>query len=44
MPGLASRAVTVRQQLQDLRYAARLVTRETGEDAVEVRDWVWPPR
>jgi xylulose-5-phosphate/fructose-6-phosphate phosphoketolase len=44
VPGLASRAVTVRQRLQDLRYAARLVTRETGEDAVDVRDWVWPAR
>ena len=44
VPGLASRAVTVRQRLQDLRSTARVVTRETGQDAVEVRDWVWPAR
>ena len=44
VPGLAERAVSVRQRLQDLRSTARQVTRETGEDATDVRDWVWPVR
>jgi xylulose-5-phosphate/fructose-6-phosphate phosphoketolase len=44
VPGLALRAVTVRQRLQDLRLTARTVTRETGEDETDVRDWVWPAR
>jgi xylulose-5-phosphate/fructose-6-phosphate phosphoketolase len=44
VPGLAERAVTVRQRIEDLRAAARAATRATGEDAVEVRDWIWPAR
>src|SRR4029079_5574678 len=44
VPGLAERAVTVRQRIQDLRYAARQVTRQTGNDPTDVRDWVWPVR
>jgi xylulose-5-phosphate/fructose-6-phosphate phosphoketolase len=42
VPGLAGRAVAVRQEMQDLRSRARIITRETGQDAAEVRDWVWP--
>jgi hypothetical protein len=28
--------------MQDLRSRARIITRETGQDAADVRDWVWP--
>ena len=42
VPGLAARAGRVRQQMQDLRMAARAYTRATGEDAPEIRDWRWP--
>src|SRR5262249_4294009 len=41
VPGLAGRAVAVRQHMQDLRAAARIYTREHGEDDPAVRDWVW---
>jgi xylulose-5-phosphate/fructose-6-phosphate phosphoketolase len=41
VPGLSGRAVAVRQKMQDLRAAARIRTRETGEDETAVRDWVW---
>ena len=42
VPGLSARAGRVRQQMQDLRLAARAHTRATGEDAPEIRDWRWP--
>jgi xylulose-5-phosphate/fructose-6-phosphate phosphoketolase len=42
VPGLAARAGHIRQQMQDLRLAARAHTRATGEDAPEIRDWTWP--
>jgi xylulose-5-phosphate/fructose-6-phosphate phosphoketolase len=42
VPGLAQRAATLRQQMSDERIRHRAYTRETGDDAPEVRDWVWP--
>src|SRR5919197_3338606 len=42
VPGLASRAGHVRQDMMDRRLAARAHTREHGEDDPEIRDWVWP--
>jgi xylulose-5-phosphate/fructose-6-phosphate phosphoketolase len=42
VPGLAERAGHVRQLMQDRRLEARAYTREHGEDAPEIRDWVWP--
>jgi xylulose-5-phosphate/fructose-6-phosphate phosphoketolase len=41
VPGLAQRAAGVRQQLIDARLRARLYTREHGEDAPEIAEWVW---
>jgi xylulose-5-phosphate/fructose-6-phosphate phosphoketolase len=41
VPGLAERAGHVRQLMQDRRLEARAYTREHGEDAPEIRDWVW---
>jgi xylulose-5-phosphate/fructose-6-phosphate phosphoketolase len=41
VPGLESRAGHVRQDMTDRRLAARIHTREHGEDAPEVRDWTW---
>ncbi|HEY7693430.1 MAG TPA: phosphoketolase family protein [Gaiellaceae bacterium] len=42
VPGLASRAAHVRQDLEDERLRCRAWTREHGEDRPDVRDWVWP--
>lgn len=42
VPGLGSRAATLRQEMADARLAARQYTREHGDDLPEVRDWVWP--
>ena len=42
VPGLGSRAVRVRQLMQDKRTEHYNWTRERGEDMPEVRDWVWP--
>ena len=42
VPGLADRAGHVRQRMTDARRRARDWTREHGEDAPEIRDWVWP--
>jgi len=42
VPGLASRAGHIRQEMQDRRLAARAYTREHGEDDPEIRDWTWP--
>jgi xylulose-5-phosphate/fructose-6-phosphate phosphoketolase len=42
VPGLATRAGHVRQLMTDNRVNAVTYTREHGEDAPEIRDWVWP--
>ncbi|CAN5300235.1 phosphoketolase family protein [soil metagenome] len=40
-PGLASRAASLRQEMEDARMRARAYTREHGEDLPEVSNWVW---
>ena len=42
VPGLASRAAQLRQEMVDRRLQARAHTRDHGEDAPEIRDWTWP--
>ncbi len=42
VPGVGQRAARVRQLMVDARLRARLYTREAGEDAPEIQDWVWP--
>jgi len=42
VPGLGRRAGNVRQLMQDERLRSREHTRQTGDDAPAVRDWVWP--
>ncbi len=42
VPGLRERAGHVRQLMQDRRLACRAYTREHGEDAPEITQWVWP--
>ncbi|HZJ40559.1 MAG TPA: phosphoketolase family protein, partial [Demequina sp.] len=42
VPGLGTRAASLRQKLFDMRLAARRYARERGEDQPEVADWVWP--
>jgi xylulose-5-phosphate/fructose-6-phosphate phosphoketolase len=42
VPGLAERAALLRQRMMDERLRHRAYTREVGDDAPEVRDWVWP--
>ena len=44
VPGLASRAARLRQQMTDLRARARSWTREHGEDLPEVTNWNWSAR
>ena len=44
VPGLRERAGAVRQLMQDKRAACRAYTREHGEDAPEITQWVWPAR
>jgi len=41
VPGLASRAGHVRQDMEDRRLSCRKYTRDFGEDAPEIRDWTW---
>jgi xylulose-5-phosphate/fructose-6-phosphate phosphoketolase len=41
-PGLAERAVAVRQEMADARLRHRAYTREVGDDPPDVRDWTWP--
>ena len=41
-PGLAGTAGRVRQLMVDKRIECRAYTRESGEDAPEIRDWAWP--
>ncbi len=43
VPGLASTAAAVRQDLVDERLRARAYAREHGEDPPEIRDWRWQP-
>jgi xylulose-5-phosphate/fructose-6-phosphate phosphoketolase len=42
VPGLAVRHAGLRQGMADQRLRCRQYTREHGEDAPEVADWVWP--
>ena len=42
VPGLAARAGHVRQLMADSRLDAVTYTRAHGEDAPEIRNWVWP--
>jgi xylulose-5-phosphate/fructose-6-phosphate phosphoketolase len=41
VPGLGSRAASLRQLMADTRHRARAHTREHGEDLPEVREWSW---
>jgi xylulose-5-phosphate/fructose-6-phosphate phosphoketolase len=41
VPGLAIKAAPLRQRFADARLAARVYTREHGEDPPEVRNWTW---
>jgi xylulose-5-phosphate/fructose-6-phosphate phosphoketolase len=42
VPGLASRAAGLRQEMLDARLLARAYTREHGEDDPEISGWTWP--
>jgi xylulose-5-phosphate/fructose-6-phosphate phosphoketolase len=42
VPGLAPRAAALRQRMSDERLRHRAYTRQVGDDAPTVRDWVWP--
>jgi xylulose-5-phosphate/fructose-6-phosphate phosphoketolase len=42
VPGLGQRAATLRQRMSDERLRHRAHTRQTGDDAPDVRDWMWP--
>jgi xylulose-5-phosphate/fructose-6-phosphate phosphoketolase len=42
VPGLGQRAVALRQHMSDQRLRHRTYTRQVGDDAPDVRDWVWP--
>ena len=42
VPGLATRAAHLRQQMVDERLRHRAYTREIGDDPPDVRDWTWP--
>ncbi len=44
VPGLGSRAATLRQEMSDARARARAYTREHGEDPPEIAGWTWPDR
>jgi xylulose-5-phosphate/fructose-6-phosphate phosphoketolase len=41
VPGLGSRAASLRQHFEDERLRARAYAREHGEDPPEIRDWRW---
>jgi xylulose-5-phosphate/fructose-6-phosphate phosphoketolase len=41
--GLAARAAVLRQRMTDARLAARLYTREHGEDDPQIAGWRWEP-
>jgi xylulose-5-phosphate/fructose-6-phosphate phosphoketolase len=42
VPGLGTRAASLRQRLFDKRLEAQRYTREFGADLPEVDGWVWP--
>jgi xylulose-5-phosphate/fructose-6-phosphate phosphoketolase len=42
VPGLGSKAAHIRQHMADERLRHRQYTREFGDDAPDIRDWVWP--
>jgi xylulose-5-phosphate/fructose-6-phosphate phosphoketolase len=42
VPGLAQRAAGLRQHMGDERLRHRAYTRQVGDDAPDIRDWVWP--
>jgi xylulose-5-phosphate/fructose-6-phosphate phosphoketolase len=42
VPGLASRAAHVRQDMEDERLRCRAWTREHGEDDSAISSWTWP--
>jgi xylulose-5-phosphate/fructose-6-phosphate phosphoketolase len=42
VPGLARRAAVLRQHMADERLRHHAHARQVGDDAPEVRDWVWP--
>jgi xylulose-5-phosphate/fructose-6-phosphate phosphoketolase len=42
VPGLATSAATLRQEMADERLRHRAYTREHGDDPPDVRDWTWP--
>ena len=42
VPHLGERAAGLRQRMADERLRHRAYTREHGDDAPDVRDWVWP--
>jgi len=42
VPGLAVKEAALRQRMFDARQRAREYTREFGEDAPEISEWVWP--
>ncbi|MDP9320182.1 MAG: phosphoketolase family protein [Chloroflexota bacterium] len=42
VPGLRERAADVRRLMVEKRLTCRAYTREQGEDAPEVTQWVWP--
>jgi xylulose-5-phosphate/fructose-6-phosphate phosphoketolase len=42
VPDLAQRAAALRQRMSDQRLRYRAYTRQVGDDAPDVRDWVWP--
>lgn len=43
VPGLATRAAHVRQQMQDARLEARAYTRVHGDDDPAIANWSWTP-
>jgi xylulose-5-phosphate/fructose-6-phosphate phosphoketolase len=42
VPQLGSRAAHLRQRMVDERLMARQFTRTHGDDAPEIRNWIWP--
>ena len=42
VPGLASSASHVRQDMVDARLRCRAWTREYGEDPADITEWMWP--
>src|ERR671934_53371 len=42
VPGLSDKAAHLRQRMSDERLRHRQYTRDHGEDAADIRDWVWP--